>query len=111
MTKWFSHCTKLLPLILCRTIIIIPLDVGPIICDDLPNLQNGTILFSSNERGNQSLGVRATYLCVEGFVLNTEEVRTCSMNGVSIVGVWTGLTPQCLRKYKQLTFLQYCMAY
>ncbi len=38
------------------------------------------------------------YLCDEGFVVSDDQVRTCSSNGVSVLGVWTELATQCLRK-------------
>ena len=66
-------------------------------CLSLPNPMNGEIVYSSGITGDQEFGTTATYICESGFGLSGEErVRTCTSDGSSTTGSWTGSAPSCL---------------
>ena len=67
-----------------------------IMCLALSKPDNGRIEYSSNSTGDQTFGVKATYICNSGFGLSGEVlVRTCEGDGSSPDGNWTGMAPLC----------------
>ena len=57
---------------------------------------NGQISYASDTTAPYDIGTLATYSCDPGFGLNGGvEVRTCSGDGSSVNGIWTGTAPTC----------------
>ena len=59
-----------------------------IVCEKLNNPDNGVVEFTST-----IFGSIATYTCNEGFVLNGNKKRECT-----VTGKWSGIEPSCYRK-------------
>ena len=68
-------------------------------CPELSRVENGNIQLSSG----QLLGTTAEYICDDGFVIDGgDNVRRCSSNGASVIGVWTGRAPSCLSMFMDI---------
>ena len=65
-----------------------------VVCLSLPSLTNGVISYSDQTLG---LNTVATYTCDTGYILNGDTTRTCGSDGV-----WSGFSPNCLRKWNEL---------
>ena len=80
-------------------------------CQDLPPLENGEIVYSSEE-SPRAVGTVATHRCNPGFVLVGVINRTCEENTE-----FSGSPPTCEREYsfvifkfvKFLVFSSYCV--
>ena len=80
-----------------NSIFFLWLITGNIMCPSLPEPLNGQVVSSTNTTGDQVFGATATYVCDSGFGLSGgERVRTCSSDGSSTIGFWTGSAPSCL---------------
>ena len=74
-------------------------------CPSLPDPMNGEIVYSSGTTGDQEFGATATYICESDFGLSGgERVRTCTSDGSSTTGSWTGSAPSCLGKQSAILF-------
>ena len=60
-----------------------------IVCEDLPDPDNGQVDLSGNIPGST-----ATYTCNNGFMLQGVSPRNCMDDGE-----WSGEEPTCARKY------------
>ena len=61
-------------------------------CYELDLPENGTVVYSGP---NYNFGDTATYSCDIGFGLSGSTERTCSGNGRSPMGEWSGTDPIC----------------
>ena len=69
-----------------------------IICPSLPDHPYGDITYSPDDTPSYFFGTSATYstVCPEDFERNGgDDVRTCTGEGNSPVGVWNGSAPVC----------------
>ena len=80
-----------------------------ITCDDLPDPDNGNILFMADDTAPFDLGTVATFKCYPGFVLvGAFENFTCMADHVNDIGFWDGTAPACERKSNLLTPYSFC---
>ena len=71
-----------------------------ITCPALLDVINGTINYLRGTTAPYDFGTTATYQCNHGHVLTSRDsVRTCTGDGTSTVGEWSGIAPQCLRMF------------
>ena len=69
-----------------------------VVCDELPAINNGIILYQPDMSAQFDLGTVATYSCNEGYQLITnpgDEIRTCVDGGDGNGGVFNGAKPIC----------------
>ncbi len=71
------------------------------VCLDPLQIANGQIVFSNDTTSPFDFGTLATYTCDTGFSLvgESDGTRTCSGDGSSPVGMWTGDIPTCIGEY------------
>ena len=72
-----------------------------IVCDLLPEIENGEISYSPTPGdGDTTVGVDnvATYSCNRGYRLIGTEMRTCEDVGAGITGEFSDSEPSCERK-------------
>ncbi len=73
-----------------------------IICPALMHPMNGQIdYYGGGVNSNQfqiSFGTIATYTCVHGFALICNNTRTCTGDGSSTTGAFSGIDPTCERE-------------
>lgn len=65
-----------------------------IICDQPPAIRNGKV-----EGSDLQWGSSVAYSCFSGYQLSSLGIATCEGNGT-----WRGEIPQCLRKYKLISY-------
>ncbi len=81
------------------------LSIG-ITCSALPSITNGTINYPSGTTAPYDYETTATYQCNNGHVLTSGDiVRTCTGDGSSPSGQWSGTAPGCPRMFSVL----YCI--
>ncbi len=68
-------------------------------CSDPPMFANGQIFFTNNAISPFDFGTNATYICDLRFSLSGTGTRTCTGDGSSPVGMWTGDDPTCICEY------------
>ena len=67
-----------------------------ITCQVLSSPENGLIIYSPTVTSEATYNTTATYSCDLGFGLSGgEEERTCEGDGISLDGMWSGITPTC----------------
>ena len=74
-----------------------------VVCEPLPDIENGMISYSTTGSPNYSPGTVATYSCDAGFVLDfsggASETRTCGDDGDGdALGEFSGTAPSCVGK-------------
>ena len=69
-----------------------------ITCYTLGVLGDGMITYSPDTVAPFNFDTNATHICDTGFFLNGQSSRTCTGDGLTINGVWTGSAPECLSK-------------
>ena len=71
-----------------------------ILCEDLPNFENGKILYEmdADESPPYDYGTRAIYSCIEGFSPEGNYTTRICGDGDTIIGKWNGTEPLCQRK-------------
>ena len=74
--------------------------IAGIKCSTLSAIENTMVAYSNVTIKSQYIyGTTATYQCNSGYELTGgDTVRTCSGDGSSPVGQWSGTTPMCLGK-------------
>ena len=72
------------------------------VCDELEEIENGTISYSTDMTAPYSVGTVATYSCNSGYELSTtrDQMRTCE-DGGSAGASFNGEAPTCERKFSQ----------
>ena len=87
----------------CYTLMYV-LSAG-ITCSPLPKVTNGTINYSSGTTAPYNYEITATYQCNHGHMLTSggDRVRTCTGDGSTPSGQWSGAALQCPR------MLYYCI--
>ena len=76
-------------------------------CTSLPAVANGMITYSTDPASSYDYGTNATLTCNFGFFLEGTEVRTCSGDGINIVGTWSGQDSACSGKLFMELYIQY----
>ena len=61
----------------------------------LDSINNGLISYSPDTTAPFDFATNATHTCNEGFFLNGMEYRTCTGDGLTTSGSWTGSPPVC----------------
>ena len=70
--------------------------LAAITCADLPDPDNGNILFMADDTAPFDLGTVATFKCYPGFVLvGNFENLTCMADHENDMGYWDGTAPTC----------------
>ncbi len=75
-----------------------------IVCHALRHPINGEIEYdgedtsANNNRRQIPFGTMATYTCVKGFALIGNDIRTCTGDGSSTTGAFSGIDPTCERE-------------
>ena len=64
-------------------------------CANLPDLANGTVVYSPDTNFPFEFMTVATYVCDSGFGLIGTETRTCDHDDSSPNGKWTGMAAFC----------------
>lgn len=65
-------------------------------CPALTPPTNGLIDYSPDTSANYDFETTATFSCNPGFgLVGGDEIRTCSGDGSSVVGTWTGTQATC----------------
>ena len=71
-------------------------------CNDLnmPTFENGMVTYAEDNAAPFDLDTIATYECHDGFFLNGEAERHCTVGEgrSSGLGMWNGVAPTCVRK-------------
>ena len=75
-----------------------------ITCSSLSSISNGVIDYSPDVTSPYNFGTVATHTCNEGFYLQGSNARTCSGDGSSVSGMWSGSAPVCAGKFTQVLF-------
>ena len=65
-------------------------------CPDIPDPENGDILFAEETTSPFKLDTTATYTCNLGYSLVGEAMRTCEGDGTQERGMWSSLAPECV---------------
>ena len=80
----------------CEQIHIYSLFIA-ITCPFLPDLVNGSLIYSDDHDQNNSyaFNVVATYRCDTEFSLVGNSNRTCTGDGSSVIGTFNGEAPNC----------------
>ena len=65
-------------------------------CPDIPDPENGQIVFDADTTCPFDLGTTATYSCHYGYSLVGEAVRTCEGDGTQEYGTWSTPAPECV---------------
>ena len=66
-----------------------------IICEPL-DILNGQVTYSNRSNWNIIFRAVATFICDEGFALFGSGTRTCTGNGTSTIGEWSGEQAFCV---------------
>ena len=66
-----------------------------IFCSSLLALQNGAIRYRTDKMEPFHIRTVAFHSCDEGYYLKGNEQRTCTGDGLSVVGSWSGFAPNC----------------
>lgn len=61
----------------------------------LPDLENGSIVYATDNVSPFDFGTTAAHSCNLGFVLVGAAVRSCGGNGTSVTGEWDLGAPFC----------------
>ena len=81
-------------------------------CNDLntPTFENGRIMYAEDNAAPFDLDTLATYECHDGFFLNGEAERHCTVGEgrSSGIGTWDGIAPTCDRKLSQYVWYGNC---
>jgi len=65
-------------------------------CPDIPDPDNGDIVFSPDTIALFDLATEASYVCDRGFALvGGDETSICVVDPVVNDGIWTGERPNC----------------
>ena len=66
-----------------------------IFCSSLLGLENGAIRYGTDTVEPFHFKTVAFHSCDEGYYLKGNEQRTCTGDGLSVVGSWSGFAPNC----------------
>ena len=69
--------------------------IAAITCSALNPITNGTITYDLDTSDPFDFGTTATITCNIGFNLGGDSTRTCSGDGLSTNGMWSGSAPIC----------------
>ncbi len=69
-----------------------------IICPALADVSNSELSYDSS--GEFVHSTVASFVCLDGYYLVGSGTRTCTGNGLTITGTWTGSNPSCEGKYE-----------
>ena len=72
-----------------------------IVCNALI-LDHGTVIYTTDSQAPYDYGTVATLFCNDDFELIGNNISTCSGDGKSIEGTWTGDVPYC-----ELLYVEY----
>ena len=75
-----------------------------VMCEDIPDPDNGQIVFGDDTTCPFDLGTTATYSCYPGYSLVGDAVRTCEGDGTQEEGTWSNTAPQCDGEYCRRKF-------
>ena len=74
-------------------------------CTSIPAPQNGGIFFTPDTTSPHDYNTVATYTCNAGFGLTEgDPARACGGDDSSIRGVWNGIAPVCICKFKIVVY-------
>ena len=79
----------------CLLLVINTNSIADITCSALSPISNGTITYVSDISDPFDFGTTATITCDIGFNLGGDSTRTCSGDGLSPNGMWSGNAPIC----------------
>ncbi len=68
-------------------------------CTPLPSIDDGVITYGPDQTANYDHNTIAQYSCNTGHYLQGNVARSCSGDGSSNIGVWTGTNPICIGTY------------
>ncbi len=69
-------------------------------CEAVDAIPNGVLTYSVDKTDDFPSGTTAMYVCNDGYVLmNGNSVRVCQVETGSASGNFTGVEPDCIRKY------------
>ena len=71
-----------------------------VVCSDIPDPENGDIMFAEGTTSPFEVGTIATYICNLGYsLMGGDSARTCEGDGTQEYGMWSGLAPECVGEY------------
>ena len=96
----YSQVIDLITIKLYSNLNLSPTPNIAIVCEALPSIQNGEIIYAMDVDGiaPYNLGATATYSCDKGFHLLGNPVRACDANN-GTMGTWNGIEPICECKW------------
>ena len=98
MRYWISHV-----LLVCIDYTFPLCSAIEVTCEDIPDPDNGQIVFDTDTTSPFDLETTATYSCDAGFELqNGDTVRTCEGDGTTETGTWSGMAPVCVGEWTEL---------
>ena len=87
----------------CHVVLLLFIIIITVItCPRLPDHTHTSITYSTDTTPPFTIGTRAMYTinCPEGMERDGgDDVRTCTSDGNSIIGVWNGSAPTCTGNY------------
>ncbi len=67
-----------------------------IICPALADVSNSELSYAiPDSSGEVVYSTVASFVCLDGYYLVGSQTRTCTGNGLTITGTWTGSNPTC----------------
>lgn len=72
------------------------------------SIVNGMVTYSAGSTAPYNYGTVATYTCNSGYFLSGIATRTCSGDGSSVTGAFSGVDPFCTRT---LVYIQIMTVY
>ncbi len=85
-------------------------DFTVIICPALAEVSNSELSYAiPDSSGEFVYSTVASFVCLDGYYLVGSGTRTCTGNGLTITGTWTGSNPSCKGKCDKYSCAGVCI--